>query len=60
MVTLIAQYLLIGVAVGFTLELVIRWSGQDVTYLERVQMIVGWPIMAIIFIHNFFKGMFDE
>ena len=60
MVTLIAQYLLIGVAVGFTLELVIRWSGQDVTHLERVQMIVGWPIMATIFIYNFFKGMFDE
>ena len=60
MVTLISQYLLIGVAVGFTLELVIRWSGQDVTHLERVQMIVGWPIMATIFIYNFFKGMFDE
>ena len=60
MVTLIAQYLLIGVAVGFTLELVIRWSGQDVTHLERVQMIVGWPIMASIFIYNFFKGMFNE
>ena len=59
MIILIAQYLLVGVVISLLIELVIRWTGQEVTHLERFQMIVGWPIMTIIFIYNFFKGMFS-
>ena len=60
MVTLISQYLLIGVVIGFILELIIRWTDQEVTNLERFQMIIGWPIMAVIFVYNFLMGMFGE
>ena len=59
MIILVAQYLLVGVVIAFILEAIIRWTGQEVTHLERFQMIVGWPIMTVIFIYNFFKGMFS-
>ena len=61
MIILVAQYLLVGVIISLLIELVIRWTGQEVTHLERFQMIVGWPIMTIIFIYNFFCScIFDE
>ena len=59
MITLIAQYLLVGVVVACLLEAVVRWTGQDINGAERVWMIVGWPLMAIVFIYNFFKGLID-
>ena len=59
MIVLVAQYLLVGVVIALFLELIIRWTDQEVTHLERFQMIVGWPIMAIIFIYNFIVGMFS-
>ena len=57
MVILIAQYLLIGVIIGFALEHVIRWVGEDVSHIERFMMIVLWPIMTLVFIFNFIKGL---
>jgi hypothetical protein len=59
MIVLVAQYLLAGVIIAFFLELIIRWTDQEVGHLERIQMIVAWPIMAIIFVYNFIKGMFS-
>ena len=58
MILLITQYLLVGVAVGFILELILRWTEQEVTPLERVTMITAWPLMAFVFVYNFIKGMF--
>jgi ABC-type sugar transport system permease subunit len=57
MIILIAQYLLVGVVIACLLEAVVRWTGQDIKGAERVWMIVGWPLMAVVFIYNFFKGM---
>jgi hypothetical protein len=56
MIILVAQYLLAGVVISLLIELVIRWCDQEITHLERFQMIIGWPVMAIIFIWNFIKG----
>jgi hypothetical protein len=56
MIILVAQYLLAGVVISLLIELVIRWCDQEVTHLERFQMIIGWPVMAIVFIWNFIKG----
>ena len=60
MVTLIAQYLLVGAAIALVLEIFIRWIGEDVSHVERFQLIVGWPIMVLIFIYNFIKGMLED
>jgi len=57
---LIAEYLLIGLAVAFLLEHVIRWTGNDVTGGERYSMIVLWPIMTIVFIFYFIKGILED
>ena len=59
MIVLVAQYLLVGVVIALFLELIIRWTDQEVTHLERFQMIVGWPVMVVIFIYNFIVGMFS-
>ena len=60
MITLIAQYLLVGVVIACFLEAVIRWTNQDINNAERVGMVVAWPLMAAVFIYNFFKGMFNS
>ena len=57
--TLIAQYLLAGVVIALLLEIVIRWTDQEVTSLERVTMITAWPLMALVFVYNFIKGMWE-
>jgi hypothetical protein len=57
MVLLITYYLLIGLVVSFGIEHVIRWTNQDVNFWERALMITLWPIMTIIFIYNFLKGL---
>jgi len=57
MVLLITYYLIIGLVISFGIEHVIRWTGQDVTFLERIWMITLWPVMTIVFIYNFVKGL---
>ena len=54
------QYLLVGVCISFLLEAIIRWSQQEVSNLERIQMIIGWPLMTLIFAYNFIKGFFNN
>ena len=49
MIVLVAQYLLVGVVISLLIELIIRWTGQEVTHLERFQMIIGWPIMLTLY-----------
>ena len=61
MITLIAQYLLVGVAIAFFLELTIRkFTDFEVDKSDRFNMIVFWPIMAIVWIYNFIKGFSNK
>lgn len=57
MVLLITYYLLAGTIIGFGIEHVIKWSGQDLTGLERAQMIALWPITSLVFAFYFIKGL---
>lgn len=57
---LLAQYLLAGVIIAFVLEYIIRIMGNDVSGKERYSMIVLWPIMTIIFIYYFIKGILED
>ena len=55
----ILYYLLVGTGVGFFIDIVIRWIGDEVKWGERIIMITLWPIMGITFIWNFIKGLFE-
>ena len=57
---LLAQYLLAGVIIAFLLEYIIRIMGNDVSGKERYSMIVLWPIMTIVFIYYFIKGILED
>jgi hypothetical protein len=59
-ITLIASYLLVGVVVGFLLELAIRKFNFEIDNSERLVMIGLWPFMAVIFVYNFLKGYFKK
>ena len=58
--TLIASYLLVGVVVGFLLELAIRKFNFEIDNSERFIMIGLWPFMALVFVYNFLKGYFKK
>ena len=60
MLVLSAKFLLIGLIVSFGLEHAIRWTGQSVSFSERLSMIVFWPIMAGVFIFNFVKSFLND
>ena len=57
MILLIAQYLLVGTIVSFLLEHTIRSAQMDVTFGERLWMITLWPVMVVVFVYNFIKGL---
>jgi len=57
---LLAQYLLAGVIIAFILEYIIRAMDNDVSGKERYALIVLWPIMTIIFIYYFIKGLLED
>ena len=58
MIQLVALYLLAGTIVGFTLELLIRWTNGNVNLGERIAIITLWPLMILVFLFNFIKGFF--
>jgi len=60
MILLITQYLLTGTVLGFLIELVVRNTGYGVDRQERIWLIVLWPLMLIIFIIYFIKGLFED
>jgi len=60
MILLITQYLLAGTVLGFLIESVVRNTNHDVDYQERIWLIVLWPLMLIIFIIYFIKGLFED
>ena len=59
-ITLIASYLLVGVVVGFLLELAIRKFNFEIDNSERLVMIGLWPFMAVVFAYNFLKAYFKR
>ena len=59
-ITLIASYLLVGVVVGFLIELAIRKFNYEIDNSERLVMIGLWPFMAVVFVYNFLKGYFKK
>ena len=59
-ITIIASYLLVGVVVGFLLELVIRKYDFKIDSSERFILIGLWPIMAWVFAYNFLKAYFKK
>ena len=52
-------YLLIGTIVGLVIEYTIRWTGNEVNGIERFWLITIWPLMVLIFVFYFLKGLFD-
>ena len=56
---LFAQYLLVGVAVAFLLELFLRWTDSNVNAQELFALIFFWPVMVVVFIYHFIKGLFE-
>tara|TARA_B100000035_G_scaffold270259_1_gene244505 strand:+ start:1160 stop:1339 length:180 start_codon:yes stop_codon:yes gene_type:complete len=57
---LFVKYLLVGLIISFLLEHIIRAMDNDVSGKERYAMIVLWPIMTIIFIYYFIKGLLED
>ena len=58
MIQLALYYLLAGTAVAFVLEAVVRKVGFDVSLGERAALITLWPLMLLVFLFNFIKGLF--
>ena len=58
MFQLALYYLLAGTAVAFGLEVVVRAAGFEVSLGERAALITLWPLMLVIFLFNFIKGLF--
>ena len=56
---LIAQYLLAGLVTAFLIEQVIRFTDQTVNGWERYFMIVFWPLILVVFIFYFIKGLLN-
>ena len=52
-------YLFIGLTVGFMLETINRFAGEPnkISMVERLLVIVLWPIMLTLFIYHFIKSM---
>ena len=52
-------YLFIGLAVGFMLETINRFAEESnkINMVERLLVIVLWPIMLTLFIYHFIKSM---
>lgn len=52
-------YLFIGLAVGFIMETINRFSEEPNKFgmAERLLVILLWPLMSILFIYYFIKSM---
>lgn len=57
---LICLYLLVGTIVGFLLERTIRWTGEEISGIERFWLITGWPLMLLVFVYYFIVGIFGS
>ena len=54
---LLLKYLLVGTVSGCLLEAIIRATGENVGNTERASLICLWPVMLVVFIWNFIKGL---
>ena len=52
-------YFLIGIAIGFILEIINRSSEEPnkINMIERLLVIISWPLMLTLFIYHFIKSM---
>ena len=57
MFTNVLIYFLVGTLIGFFLEAIVRWTGNELTGFERVLMITLWPISCLMFVWNFIKEL---
>tara|TARA_R110002153_G_scaffold173929_2_gene326807 strand:- start:478 stop:657 length:180 start_codon:yes stop_codon:yes gene_type:complete len=57
---LIAQYLLAGVIISFIMEHLIRFTESTINGWERGVLIILWPVMSVIFIYHFIKGLLED
>ena len=53
-----AYYLLIGIVPALLLEVACRKTGFNIGHMERLCLIVLWPLMLLVFVWNFVKGFF--
>lgn len=56
---LVVLYLLVGLGVSFLIEHIIRWNEENVTFGERLWMVVLWPILVIVSIYSYIKGFME-
>ena len=59
MITYISYYFIIGTLVGFSIEFLIRFVGNEVSMPERIFIILFWPLICIIFVYYFIKTFFN-
>ena len=52
-------YFLIGTVAGFFMEWAVIVTGGQLSWGERISMIIFWPIMVLAFIVNFIRGFFQ-
>jgi len=50
MFILTVYYLAIGLIISFLLEHSVRFTGNDISFWERIGMLAWWPYFLIIFI----------
>ncbi len=53
-------YLLSGIIIAFTLESILRWLGNTVRGIERLYLVVLWPVMLISVVFYFIKSLFED
>ena len=52
-------YFIVGTLVGFIIETINRFAGEPnkINMVERLLVILLWPIMLTLFIYHFIKSM---
>jgi hypothetical protein len=58
MIIMFLYYFIIGCIVGMFLETTIRLNNENVNNIERLWLVVLWPLMISIFIFYFIKHLF--
>ncbi len=56
----VLEYLLIGLVIGFLIESISEATGVYYTFWERIALWLFWPIMVLVFIFYFIKGMMSN
>ena len=57
MMELIGWYFLMGLVVGFVMDVLARKLASPLTLSEHIGTIIFWPIMVVVFIISFIIGI---